>query len=339
MSEWFYTREGQQVGPVTFKELVEFSNSGRLNAVSDLVWNASMTHWTPAGQVPGLFNAPFSEATVVMNAANPYAAPQSSMHVSANTAEIALAEIQPGSEQIDPMACFNRGLDITKRQFLNIFVIGVVYFAIVMGMSFLGMGVEMLAAFASGATSDANGQASDVGSIIVLVVTVISRVVQQIVSLYLQLGLVRVGLNIVSGKEASIGMLFGEGSKLLRAIGASIIFGFAVVIGILLLIVPGIYIALRYGQFLNAIVDRDLGVFDAFAYSDSITTNNLMNLFLVGLISMLAIIVGAIPCGLGLIFLGPVVWLTGIVAYRWLQYGDRAAKDHPGTETPMLTSI
>jgi GYF domain 2 len=340
MAEWFYTREGQQNGPIGFKELVELSNSGRLNAVSDLVWNASMTHWTPAGQVPGLFSAPFSAATVVMNTANPYAAPESSLHVSATSAEIALTEIQPGSEQIDPMACFNRGLDITKRQFLNIFVIGIVYFAILIGMSFVGSGVEMLAAFAGGAASSSGGEtASDAGSIIVVVVTIISRIVQQIVTIYLQLGLARVGLNIVSGKEASIGMLFGEGSKLLRAIGASIIFGFAVVIGLLLLIVPGIYIALRYGQFINAIVDRDLGVFDAFAYSDSITTNNLMNLFLVGLISFLAIIVGMIPCGLGLIFLGPVVWMTGIVAYRWLQYGDRAAKDHPGTETPMLTAI
>jgi hypothetical protein len=76
MAEWFYAREGQQHGPVTFKELAELSNSGRLHAVTDLVWNASMTHWTPAGQVPGLFNAPLSAETVVMNTANPYAAPQ-----------------------------------------------------------------------------------------------------------------------------------------------------------------------------------------------------------------------------------------------------------------------
>ena len=166
-----------------------------------------------------------------------------------------------------------------------------------------------------------------------------SQIVFQIFSIFLQLGLVRVGLNIVSGKEASIGMLFSQGNKLVRAILASILYGIAVVIGILLLIVPGIYIALRYGQFITAIVDRDLGIMDAFEYSSSITTNNRMNLFLFWLLVLVAIIIGMIPCGLGLIFVGPVVWIAGLVAYRWMQYGREATKDHPGTETPMLTGI
>ena len=110
-------------------------------------------------------------------------------------------------------------------------------------------------------------------------------------------------------------------------------------IGLLLLIVPGIYIALRYGHFMTAIVDRDLGVFEAFSYSESITTNNLMNLFVLGLLGMVAVFVGAILCLVGLVVAVPVVWLGGLVAYRWMQYGSSAAKEHVGTQTPMLKGI
>jgi len=125
----------------------------------------------------------------------------------------------------------------------------------------------------------------------------------------------------------------------LRAIGASILFGLMVVVGLLLLIVPGIYLALRYGQFMHAIVDRDLGVMDAFSYSSSLTSNNRLNLLLLNLLNLGIIIAAVIACGVGLIFALPLAWLGSMVAYRWMQYGHRAALDHQGTTTPMLGNL
>lgn len=300
-----------------------------------------MQDWTPTGQVPGIFDLhtspeiPLPDLENSTNALNPYAAPQSNWSGNFTSAALALTEIAPGSVLIDPMDCISRGYEIFRRQFANILLVGLVYFGCVIGLSMLfGVGELLLTMLAS----SGNGSASEPSNIS-LVVMVISRVVQQVISIFLQLGLARVGLNLISGKEVSIGMLFGEGSKLLSAIGATIVLGVAILIGLVLLIVPGIYIALRYGQVINAIVDRDLGIMEAFSYSESITTNNRMNLFLLGLLALVGIIIGAIPCGLGLIIVGPVIWLAALVAYRWLQYGPDAAKDHPGTQTPMLSSL
>jgi len=75
---------------------------------------------------------------------------------------------------------------------------------------------------------------------------------------------------------------------------------------------------------------------DAFNYSSSITTNNRGNLFLFGLLAIAIIFAGILACFIGLIFATPVVWLSALVAYRWMQYGHRAAMDHPGTTTPQL---
>ena len=163
--------------------------------------------------------------------------------------------------------------------------------------------------------------------------------ITQVFSIFIGLGLARIGLNLVSGKEVSVGMLFGEGDKLLRALGATILFGLMMFCGLLLLIVPGVYIALRYGQYMVAIVDRDMGIMESLSYSSSLTTNNRLNLLLLYLLAMAIVIAGMLACGVGLIFAGPVVWLMYLVAYRWMQYGHRATLDQPGTKTPLLAGV
>lgn len=344
MNEWYYAKGGQQSGPVTFDQLAALARSGGLDPAKDLVWTSTMKDWQPAGQVEGLFtsSAVTSSAPVAVPAAdpaNPYAAPQSSWVAPAAAQGSSLAEIVPGSEPFDPVACIKRGFDLTKRHFANILLVGVVYVGISMGLGVIQSLLDMIFIQGSPAgMAEFGGESRNLptgGSVVYLVV---SRVVSQVVSLFLSLGLTRVALNFVSGGDVSVGQLFGEGHKLLRAIGASILFGVMVLLGMLLLVVPGVYLALRYGQYMVAIVDRDLGVMEAFSYSSSITTNNRLNLFLLGLLSILVMLAGLIACGVGLIFAGPVVWLTSIVAYRWMQYGTRAAMDQPGTTLPMLAS-
>jgi uncharacterized membrane protein len=169
-----------------------------------------------------------------------------------------------------------------------------------------------------------------------LVVSILNSLVSNVVSLFLSLGITRIGFNILSGKEFNVGMVFSQGRILLRAVGASILFTLMVALGMLLLIVPGIYLAVRYGQFLQAIVDRDLSISDAFAYSSAITTNNRWQLL--GLYAMFFLIslAGMLACCVGLIYAIPVTWLAGLAAYRWMQYGHRALLDHPATGQPML---
>ncbi|MEO6171797.1 MAG: DUF4339 domain-containing protein [Arenimonas sp.] len=323
MTQWFYTRADQQNGPVTFEQLVELAANGGLDAVKDSVWNESMQGWTVAGNIPGLFSESSIPPIPSANSSNPYAAPSSNWGASAASDGDVLTEIEHGSEQIDAVACINRGFEITKAQFGNIFLVGFVYFVCIFGMSIVFGVLEALPSIMSSGGAEASKSMGPLG----VTILVISRVVQQVFTIFLQLGLARAGLNLVSGKEVSVGLLFGQGSKLLRAIGASILFGFAVVIGFVLLIVPGVYIMLRYGQFMTAIVDRDLGIMEAFDYSSSLTTNNRLNLFVLALLSFGVGLLGMLACFVGLIFAAPVVWLAALVAYRWMQYGQRAATE------------
>jgi hypothetical protein len=51
--QWYYTRNRQPVGPVSFAQLQQLAGSGQLGA-DDLVWQEGMPAWTPANTVVGL---------------------------------------------------------------------------------------------------------------------------------------------------------------------------------------------------------------------------------------------------------------------------------------------
>lgn len=337
MSEWFYARGGQQNGPVTFEQLKELARGGSLDA-KDLVWNSSMKDWQPAEQIEGLLGTPASPDTPAADPANPYAAPQSEWNEPEPSSGTSLQEIGPGSEPIDVGACVKRGFEITKRNFGTILLVGLTYLGVtigatlVLGMvdSALGMGTPQTEWQTEGGNAIAKYQQTG---------SPLNVILSQVLSIFLSLGLVRIGLNLVSGKQASVGQLFGEGRKLLPAIGASILFAAMLVIGFMLLIVPGVYLALRFGQYMNAMVDRNLGVIDSLKYSSSITTNNRLNLFLLALLSIAIVFAGLLALVVGLVFAYPLVWMSWMIAFRWMQYGSRATQDHPGTQAPLLSGV
>ncbi len=53
---WFYTCEGDRLGPVSFAELKIMAAESMLDPRLDMVWRKSMEIWQPAGQIEGLFD-------------------------------------------------------------------------------------------------------------------------------------------------------------------------------------------------------------------------------------------------------------------------------------------
>lgn len=52
---WFYTSNGERLGPVAKDQLVELAASGVLNPRLDLCWTHGMEEWLPAGEIDGLY--------------------------------------------------------------------------------------------------------------------------------------------------------------------------------------------------------------------------------------------------------------------------------------------
>lgn len=320
MNAWHYALNGEQIGPVPLTEVRRLLTTGELDP-SDLVWTQGMAAWKPAGELPQFEQETRNDGPPPDD--DPYAPSPAVLAVEPVPAE--LPDIEPGSERILLGECLSRAIALTVRHYRVIFPLCVIYLAIVMGASsalrqfdihFLGY-VEPV--FSPNAPPDWR-TAFDSG-------TAFSQIALHVLGTFLGLGLTRIALNLARGGQVTVAMLFGEGRKLLRVLVAGFLYGLMVLAGALLFIVPGIYLAMRFGMFTWAIVDRDMGILEAFSFSSRITRGNRMTLFLLTLISFALLVAGALPLLLGLLFTGPVVVLLKAVAYRWLVLGARSARD------------
>lgn len=108
-AQWYVASEGQQLGPYTGEQLVQFGQEGRIVAET-MVWAEGMAEWVPASQVEGLIPVPVAVAVAAKPvlatsnwappgatarpaalataaSASPYAAPRSGYGMAAPTAD------------------------------------------------------------------------------------------------------------------------------------------------------------------------------------------------------------------------------------------------------------
>jgi hypothetical protein len=70
-AEWFYLKNGQNVGPFTQDQLRQLARQGQL-LPTDLVWKNGMPSWSPASSIPGLLpSAPPPQAPAAEEPAAP----------------------------------------------------------------------------------------------------------------------------------------------------------------------------------------------------------------------------------------------------------------------------
>ena len=378
MDQWYYAKDGQQHGPITLGELQGLLRSGALNPTGDLVWNPSMTDWLPAVQVPalngGAANAPVSGEA---HGSHPFAYPTASGAVEEipiasepiiptacvkRAFDLTVKHIGPillitvifvvlsiivsvtGSEPIIPTACVKRAFDLTIRHLGAMIGITLLYFIVswlvgeMLGLAdeALGMspGRDMPAEIPIGTDPWEAFKQEYAKESMSIPMTIVSYIVM----VFFMLGFTKIGLNVVSGKPFGVGMLFGGGKWLMHGFIGYVLYSLMIIVGMALFIFPGFYLMFRFGMYQNAIVDRNLNAIEAFRYSSQITANNKVNLFVLFLFAILVMTAGCVALFVGILFAYPVIWLSWIVAYRWMQYGGRAVLDDPATGQPLLSA-
>jgi len=331
MQTWYYSSNGERQGPVSFEELKVLARRGALDPVKDLAWTEGMQDWKPSGQVSGLFtDAPLAAAG---GAFNPYAAPGTASDDLLARPSGDLGEIPPGSADLPILEVVKRGFELSKRNLGKLLGIGLVYILISIVVQ---VGLTLLdGALGMGRTLVQNLPGG--GFVASHQLSLLATVISLFPTCFLLAGFNRIALNVASGDVASVGMLFGQGSKTLRMVGGLVLFYIVFIVGFILLIVPGFYLALRFGCFQYAIVDRNLGIIEAFKYSSELTKNNRLNLF--GLFVMIFIIMlaGALALVVGLFVAIPMASILLPLAYRFLQFGPAALQDHAGSKVPLLS--
>lgn len=147
-----------------------------------------------------------------------------------------------------------------------------------------------------------------------LITSILSLVLGSIFSL----GYLKNLFQAIDGEEPQFSAYGQESRKVLKYIGASIVFSIFVIIGIALFLIPGIYLALRLQFFQTFIVDEDCGAIESLKRSWEMTQGQVLSLFLLCLVMILIYIIGLLLLGVGIFIAIPITYTMFVLVYRAL---------------------
>jgi hypothetical protein len=239
----------------------------------------------------------------MMSSENPYAAPSfSGLQTTANPLPNDL-EIRNVKADLNDILSYS--IKVWKEN-LGLLVGAT---AIIFGIS-IGMGV--ISGFGEIVLKGGFNEPPNAGS---TVFKGVSNIVTNLIQVFLGIGNVQLLLALLRGRPATIGMLFNGGERFLPALGVSILLGLAVLAGIVLLIIPGIIVALFYWPAYSLVVDRKTPVMQSFSLARVVTIGNEVTSLLIMFLSIGIVMLGLLALCVGLLFAQPLAALLFSCAY------------------------
>lgn len=168
-----------------------------------------------------------------------------------------------------------------------------------------------------------------------ILITFIFQIIQSIIGIILALGFNRILLNIINGESYEVNTLFSQTnfSLVLNTIIGSVVIGIAIIVGLVFLILPGLYIAFRLQFFNYALLEQETPNFsDAIKTSWDMTKGHVIDLVVIAIVSAIIVIGGVLALIIGLFVAIPVISLMSVLVYKNLK---TKAVD---TEMPKLQS-
>lgn len=138
-------------------------------------------------------------------------------------------------------------------------------------------------------------------------------------SVFFEIGLIKIFLKLVDGVKAEFAELWAYPQYFVNLLVSSILFGLIVGVGFILLIVPGIYLALRLQFYSYYVVDKNAGITDSLKMSWETTRGKVLDLFFFVLLLIALNILGALALLVGLLVTIPVSFVAITLLYRKLQ--------------------
>ena len=148
---------------------------------------------------------------------------------------------------------------------------------------------------------------------------VLNLLVQLIIGSLFTLGFIRNMFQTMDGEEPQFSAYGQEGRKFLQYLVANILYSIIVCIGIVLLIIPGIYLAIRLQFFQQYIVSEErCSAIDALKKSWELTQGQAMPLFLLALVQIGLTLLGLILLVVGLFVAIPLIVMMQCYVFRQL---------------------
>ncbi|MCA9029951.1 MAG: hypothetical protein KDA66_04035 [Planctomycetaceae bacterium] len=184
----------------------------------------------------------------------------------------------------------------------------------------LVVGVTLLAGFINGAATlpevVLRNIAEQEREPALIVVAFAFQIIRMLFSIWISIGYHRFILNVVKGRKAEVTDLFSGMDLYGLAFLNSFVFGLAVVLGTIALIVPGIFLSLAMWPFLYVLIDHpESSGLEPLSRAWKVTEGNRASTFVLWLMAMGINILGMLVFCVGLLVTSPFTTLMFAVAY------------------------
>lgn len=152
--------------------------------------------------------------------------------------------------------------------------------------------------------------------VMVGVLAVLQQLVIMLVGMPLWLGLAMVGVKLSIGVPAPAGSVFGYFNRTLKLFATMILMYLMILIGLMLLVIPGIYLMIAYSQAMLLVADKNLSPWQALESSRKAVGHHWFGVFGVMFVLWFIVALSMIPLGIGLIWTMPLVLIAMGIIYR-----------------------
>jgi uncharacterized membrane protein len=157
----------------------------------------------------------------------------------------------------------------------------------------------------------AKGESISIGGVIVALLSLL------LLCLF-YLGFLKNCIQTLEGDEPQFSAYGQVSGNLFSFLIATILFGILIIIGLALLVVPGIYLIVRLQYFYAFMADEKTGIIESFKKSWEITKGQSLKLFLLMLLMLLISFAGMIAFVIGIFITTPLIALMYASVYRKL---------------------
>ena len=280
---------------------------------------------SPFGDSPGLGANPFGQSAKPLGGGagpNPYASPQAAAY----QPPVATPGGPIVNQQVTVEQVFNYAWQIWQVNLGLLVGVTLVVAVITNGASYLMQGVEFALR-----ENDAPEAA--------IAVSLLNSALNVVIQTFLGIGQTQIILKLVRRQQAEFSELFSGGPLFLPMLGFNILYGLAIGLGLVLLIVPGIILLLMWWPAYYLVLERKAGVIESFSLATTVTQNNWGTAFVMALLSMGIMLLGCMALCIGVLFAAPLVGVMWATAYLMMSgqlspYGQMAGQMMPGQFAP-----
>ncbi|MFT7560851.1 MAG: hypothetical protein ACI93R_002774 [Flavobacteriales bacterium] len=151
-----------------------------------------------------------------------------------------------------------------------------------------------------------------------IAVALVSQVVIMIVTTPLTVGVMIIGIRSAANTRSSSGSIFNYYHKIIPLFLTMLLMYVLIILGTILLVIPGIYLMIAYAFALPLVVEKNLSPWQALETSRKAVTHKWFVIFFTFITISFAVTLSAIPLLIGLIWTIPWAYLVLGTQYRTL---------------------